>query len=244
MRIGLLEDDTDLIDIISLWFADTGDQVQAYTTGESFRKGVLAEQFDVLVLDWHLPDTTGIVELKWLRGEIGSKVPVIFNTCREDEESVVEALDNGADDYLVKPVSKEVVIARIKALHRRHRYALVAANKIVELDSDPAQMDGIEDYSPYQINYAQRMISVDSKKIKLTNKEFELAAFMFKNASSLVSRDYLLDTIWGMRADLNTRTVDTHISRIRTKLGLSADVGWQLASIYQRGYRLYRVEVE
>ncbi len=80
--------------------------------------------------------------------------------------------------------------------------------------------------------------------VKLTNKEFELAAYLFRHAGCLVSRDHLLEFIWGTRADLNTRTVDTHVSRIRSKLGINPAVGWQLSSIYQRGYRLFRVSKE
>lgn len=242
MRIGLLEDDVDIIDIISLWLDDAGGQLQAYTTGKSFRAALPNETFDVLVLDWQLPDTTGIEELKWLRGELGCKVPVIFNTSRDDEASVVEALDNGADDYMVKPVSREVTLARINALQRRGLQTTIAeASAAYAPDS---KLAGIEVYEPYEINHTQRKIYYRGEEVMLTNKEFELAAFMFRNATSLISRDDLLSYIWGKRADLNTRTVDTHISRIRTKLGLCSDADWQLASIYQRGYRLFRVAAE
>lgn len=237
MRIGLLEDDTDIIDIISLWLEEAGDQLKAYTTGKRFREGVSAESFDVLVLDWHLPDTTGLDELDWLRGELGSEIPVIFATARDDEASIVTALDHGADDYMIKPVSREIALARINALARRNRRGAVAGNKA-------AKPEPIEIYEPYQINYSQRSISVNGEEVKLTNKEFELAAFMFRHSASLISRDDLLETIWGTRADLNTRTVDTHVSRIRSKLGINPDAGWQLASIYQRGYRLFRVSPE
>ena len=116
MRIGLLEDDSSQIELISLWASEVGDQLQSYTTGRSFREAMDREDFDLLVLDWHLPDTTGIVELDWLRGVKASSTPVIFITSRDSEESVVEALDHGADDYMVKPVKKEVTLARIKAL--------------------------------------------------------------------------------------------------------------------------------
>ena len=243
MRIGLLEDDVDIVDIMSLWIEDAGDQVQAYTTGKAFRKSMAAENFDVLVLDWNLPDTTGIDELDWVRGEINSKVPVIFITTRDDEVSIVTALDHGADDYIVKPVSREVTLARINALIRRNRLAPAAANCESETGDKPSN-NVIELYDPYEINHEHRSISIHGEEVKLTNKEFELAAYMFRNAASLISRDYLLESIWGTRADLNTRTVDTHMCRIRSKLGINDDVGWQLASIYQRGYRLFRVSSE
>ena len=241
MRIGLLEDDSSQIELISLWANEAGDQLQSYTTGKSFREAMDREDFDLLVLDWHLPDTTGIEELDWLRGEKASNTPVIFITSRDSEESVVEALDHGADDYMVKPVRKEVTLARIKALQRRNRLVNTAATDPQTTETAEDQAGSIDVFLPYQINREEHTIAKNGEVIKLTHKEYELAAYLFNNAGCLVSRDHLLEHIWGMRPDLNTRTVDTHISRIRSKLGINPSVGWQLSSIYQRGYRLSRV---
>ena len=240
MRIGLLEDDSSQIELISLWAKEAGDQLQAYTTGKSFREAINNESFDLLVLDWHLPDTTGIDELDWLRTEKASNIPVIFITSRDSEDSVVEALDHGADDYMVKPVKKGVTLARIKALQRRNEIG----KTVNDVDVRPVPASEIEVYDPYEINQAERRISVNGEEVKLTNKEFELATYLFRNAGCLVSRDFLLESIWGTRADLNTRTVDTHVSRIRTKLGINPAAGWQLSSIYQRGYRLFKASKE
>ncbi len=241
MRIGLLEDDSSQIELISLWATEAGDQLQSYTTGRSFREAMDREDFDLLVLDWHLPDTTGIEELDWLRGVKASNTPVIFITSRDSEESVVEALDHGADDYMVKPVRKEVTLARIKALQRRNRLANAAPKDSGQTDTAADHAGSSDVFSPYEVNHEEHTISKNGEVIKLTNKEYELAAYLFNNAGCLVSRDHLLEHIWGMRPDLNTRTVDTHISRIRSKLGINPSVGWQLSSIYQRGYRLSRV---
>ena len=202
------------------------------------------EEFDLLLLDWHLPDTTGIDELDWLRGEKSSNTPVIFITSRDDEESVIEALDHGADDYMVKPVNKGVTLARIKALQRRNTNSESndsSASDGEKLDAQPAD---IETFEPYEINQPEQRISVNGEAVKLTNKEFELAAYLFRNAGCLISRDRLMEIVWGTTADLNTRTVDTHVSRIRSKLGITPAIGWQLSSIYQRGYRLFKVAKE
>ncbi len=241
MRIGLLEDDSSQIELISLWAKEAGDTLQPYTTGKSFREAMNSENFDLLVLDWHLPDTTGIEELDWLRGEKATNTPVIFITSRDSEESVVEALDHGADDYMVKPVKKAVTLARIKALQRRNKIGEDTDPVASEKDFQTAEPAEIETYPPYEINNPGRSISLNGEAVKLTNKEFELAAYLFRNAGCLVTRDFLMESIWGTRADLNTRTVDTHISRIRSKLGINPAAGWQLASIYQRGYRLFKV---
>ena len=240
MRIGLLEDDSSQIELISLWAKETGDQLQPYTTGKSFREAMNSESFDLLVLDWHLPDTTGIEELDWLRGEKASSTPVIFITSRDSEESVIEALDHGADDYMVKPVKKGITLARIKALQRRNNISGNANAAEGKADSQAAEPADIEVYEPYEINNPEHCISINGEVVKLTNKEFELAAYLFRNSGCLVSRDFLLESIWGTRGDLNTRTVDTHVSRIRSKLGINPAAGWQLSSIYQRGYRLTR----
>lgn len=241
MRIGLLEDDSSQIELISLWAKEAGDTLQPYTTGKSFREAMNSENFDLLVLDWHLPDTTGIEELDWLRGEKATNTPVIFITSRDSEESVVEALDHGADDYMVKPVKKAVTLARIKALQRRNKIGEDTDPADSEKDLQTAEPAEIETYPPYEINNPGRSISLNGEAVKLTNKEFELAAYLFRNAGCLVTRDFLMESIWGARADLNTRTVDTHVSRIRSKLGINPAAGWQLASIYQRGYRLFKV---
>lgn len=239
MRIGLLEDDKSQIELISLWANEVGDQLQSYTTGQSFREALLHENFDLLVLDWHLPDTTGIDVLDWLREEKASNTPVIFITSRDCAESVVEALEHGADDYMVKPVNKDITLARIKALQRRYKID-VSMNEN-KSENNIAGAKGVESFYPYEINESENNISVNGTTIKLTNKEFKLAVYLFRNAGCLVSRNQLMDDIWGIKADLNTRTVDTHISRIRSKLGIYPTIGWQLSSIYQRGYRLFRV---
>jgi two-component system response regulator RegX3 len=244
VRIGLLEDDFSQIELIRLWVSETGNQLQSYTTGKSFREALDREQFDVLVLDWHLPDTTGIDELDWLRTDKASNTPVIFITSRNSEESVVEALDHGADDFMVKPVSKEITLARIKALQRRNALASSVKQAHSTTADSIGQPAGIRCYEPYEINQAEHTISVNGETVKLTNKEYELAACLFQNEGCLISRDQLLEQIWETRADLNTRTVDTHISRIRSKLGINPAVGWQLSSIYQRGYRLSRISKE
>lgn len=235
MRIGLLEDDTDLIAIFSLWVETAGDEIEAYTTGKSFRENLTKNKFDVLALDWNLPDTNGLNELDWLRGTLKCDTPVIFVTGRDDEQSIVEALEHGADDYMVKPVLREVALARIKALYRRNKRddATKAGNK-AETPIAP------EEFEPYKINFARRKISVNGIDVKLTDKEFGVAAFMFQNESRLVSHEELHKEVWGQRPNPNSNVVDDHISSIQNKLTINEQTGWKMTTIYQCGYRLYR----
>lgn len=241
MRIGLLEDDTDLVDIMSLWVEMGGDDISAYTTGKSFREGVPSEKFDVMVLDWNLPDTNGLDELDWLRGDLGSNTPVIFITGRDDEKSIVEALEHGADDYMVKPVYKEVAMARIKALHLRNKRRATESGETSKADEAHLEPQVTEEYSPYMIDHSRRKISVNGVGKTLDDKEFEVAAYLFLNESRMVSHDDLYKDIWGKRPGFNASSVDTYISSIKEKLSIDESNGWKLNSIYQCGYRLFRV---
>ena len=188
---------------------------------ESFQRAFRKTSYDVITLDWNLPDATGIEILRWLRQSIVSDVPVIFITSRQGEEDIVSALESGADDYLVKPVRELELLARIRALARR-------AQPETEL----------LDYEPYSFDTSNRQISINGDAVKLTEKEYDLALFMFRNRGRVLSRQHLLTSVWGTSAELNTRTVDTHASRLRKKLKLSASEKWKLTSIYQHGYRL------
>jgi DNA-binding response OmpR family regulator len=149
---------------------------------------------------------------------------------------VVEALDHGADDYMVKPVKKNIAIARIRALQRRHN--------ITDMAESSSKTDSTETFVPYQFNMQEGNVTLNGEVIKMTHKEFELAHYLFQHAGSLVSRATLMEKIWETTAELNTRTVDTHISRIRSKLKINPAHGWQLSSIYQRGYRLIQINAE
>ncbi|MBL7004370.1 MAG: response regulator transcription factor [Gammaproteobacteria bacterium] len=241
MRIGLLEDDLNQIEQINLWLSETGDHLHSYETGSQFRAALNQQAFDLLILDWHLPDTTGLDELDWLRTEKGIEIPVIFITSRDNEESVVKALEHGADDYIVKPVNKNIALARIKALQRRHQISSSTEKTNNAANQETDQQLVIK---PYKVDTLERRILLNDEAVKLTNKEYELATYLFTNAGCLISRETLMSYIWGTKADLNTRTVDTHISKIRSKLKINPANGWQLSSIYQRGYRLFPVVPE
>ncbi|MDH5511597.1 MAG: response regulator transcription factor, partial [Gammaproteobacteria bacterium] len=224
MRIALLEDDKELARLFILWLEATGHSCMNFSSGQSFIKTVSRDSFDLLLLDWLLPDLNGDEILKWVRKHIDWHIPVIFVTVRDEEKDIVYALENGADDYLVKPVKSLELLARINAVARRSK----------QNSSEKAVIEVGE----FRINTADRNFSRNSEPIKLTNKEFELAVFLFSNSGRLLSRNHILDSVWGRGPGLNTRTVDTHVSRLRTKLGLSGEHGPTLKAVYHYGYRL------
>jgi len=224
MRIALLEDDPAQSDLVRLWLSGAGHMCHAFDRSREFMRVLSHDSFDLLVLDWELPDVNGDEVLAWVRANGHESVPVLFATARNQEQDIVAALRAGADDYVVKPLRKEELLARIGALARRRggRTAPRAGFRIGEFEIDPDR----------------RLVVRDGKPIELTQKDFDLATFLFRNVGNLVSRGHILETVWGRSPELNTRTVDTHVSRLRTKLGLLPERGWRLSAIYQHGYRL------
>ena len=227
MRIGILEDDPDQTELLQTWITGAGHDCYAYGTGEAFRIALRSETFDLLIVDWNLPDTSGPEVVEWVRLNVDWRIPVVFITSRDREEDIVQALGQGADDYMIKPVRRMETLARLQALDRR-----------AAPDVDSGQL--IE-YPPYTIEMNERRILLDGTPVDLRNKEYELAVLLFRNAGRLLSRSYILENVWSTRGDLNTRTVDTHISRLRNKLGIGPARGWKLSAVYHHGYRLEKI---
>jgi DNA-binding response OmpR family regulator len=149
---------------------------------------------------------------------------VLFLTARNDEEDIIAGLRAGADDYLTKPPKQGELLARVEALLRR-----------VGLQGEqPAD----EEAPPYRIDLQRRRVTLADREVALTEREFDLATFLFRRRGRVVSRDALLEGVWNIRGDVATRTVDTHISRLRKKLELGGEHGWRLNAVYQHGYRL------
>ncbi len=228
MRIALLEDDPDQAELMRRWLANAEYSVDWYADGANFLRAVRRDSFDLYVLDWVLPDLSGIEVLRKLRGDMSDFTPVVIATAKHDEESVVRGLEAGADDYLVKPVRQGELIARLAAIFRR---------------VTGAQGNGeMPDATPYCVNEARQSFELDGDVVNLTNKEFELALFLFRNAGKMLSRGHILEAIWGIEnKSVSTRTVDTHVSRLRKKLRLREENGWKLSAVYQHGYRMEKV---
>ncbi len=223
MKIAVVDDDRDLAALMCLWLEQAGHLCQAFFDAEDFRRALDAEPFDIVLLDWIMPGLDGEQLLNWLRRQPVGNLAVIFVTARDAEDDMVRILNEGADDYLIKPVSQRALLARVNAVARRL----------------PGRVDeGRLRVGPYDIDTRGRTIRHHDTPVRLTDKEFELACFLFRNLGRLVTREQILASVWGYETDVNTRTVDTHISRIRKKLNLVPENGWRLGSIYHQGYRL------
>lgn len=227
MKIALLEDELSQAETVVELLRGHGHECEHFATGKSFLYAVLHNSYDLLILDWQLPDIEGTEVLRQIRSEMNWRIPVLFLTQRDSEADIVTALDSGADDYLVKPARPGELAARVNALSRR-------------VGGEQSEQEDFE-IGPYLINLGKRTITSSGEDVSLTDKDFDLAVFMFQNIGRLLSRDFLLERVWGISSNINTRTVDTHVSRLRRKLNIKPENGFRIKTIYQHGYRLERV---
>lgn len=227
MRIAVLEDDPSLAEMIEIVLAHGGHTPHAFADCRSLITRLRRESFDLLLLDWNLPDRSGVDVLAWSREHCEPPPPVIMVTSRSDADDIVTALEQGADDYVVKPILPAVLLARVEALLRRTYRA-------------PPEASAVEELHGATFNHADTIVSIDGKDVQLTSKEFGLAATLFRNLDRPLSRSHLLEAVWGRNPDLPTRTLDVHISRIRTRLGLKPPGEFRLTPVHSFGYRLER----
>jgi two-component system, OmpR family, response regulator RegX3 len=226
LRIAILEDDPDQLALLRRWITDDGHDVHAYTSGREAMKQAGRESFDLFALDWQVPDVSGTEVLVWLRANVSKSVPILFVTVRDSEQDIVFALEHGADDYMVKPVRRQELLARLHALLRR---------------AYPIEEQKQLSFPPFEIDTERNEVRKDGARIDLTPKEFELTATLFRNIGRLMSRGHLQETVWGRIGDLATRTVDTHVSQVRKKLDLRLETGYRVVPVYNYGYRLEKI---
>lgn len=228
MHIGIAEDDPDQAALLSLWLKDAAHSERTFGTAADYLEALKRDRYDLLLIDWMLPDGTGAELIQWVRANLGWEIPVLVVTSRDDEATVVAALQAGADDYVVKPPKPLELLARVAALGRRVRSGGLPVLRL----------------GAFEIDIQRQRLVLDGAAVALTQKEFDLSAYLFQNPGKLLSRDHLLNKIWGINADVDTRTVDTHISRLRKKLGLDGSKGWKLVPVYGVGYRFERIEIQ
>ena len=226
MKLLVVEDDPALQATLVRTFARRGFVVAAVGDGPAALQRWAASLPDAVVLDLSLPGLDGLQVLAQARAQ-GLRTPVLILTARGAVGDRVLGLNAGADDYLPKPLSPPVLAARINALMRR-AYAQPAA-------------PGAEIHGDTVFHESAGAVTRNGQTVVLTAKEFGLAQLLFRNLHRALSRTYILETVWGNEPNLNSRSLDMHISRIRTKLNLRPEQGFRLTPIYSYGYRLERV---
>ena len=230
MLIGILEDEVSLAQHVLEVIQMQGHGGIIYGTGRAFLNDLSRQTFDLLVFDWKLPDQDGLSVLKQLRTVHQLTTPVIFLTSLHDEQAIVAALEAGAEDYCVKPLRPAEFMARISSLQRR---------------AYPAkQGSGPVTYLGYTFEPLNRSISWSGGQAQFSGKEFELARFLFENPDRSLSRQRLMQEVWGREDDSFSRTLDVHISRIHSRLALNGSSAIRLRSIHGYGYQLIAIPAD
>ena len=227
MRIAALDDEPCQLELIQQTMEGIGHECHIYTEGKSLLRDLRQQTFDLLILDWSLPDVSGPTVVKWIRQDLASRLPILFVTNRREEADMVEGLTAGADDFMVKPIRVGELEARVRALLRR---------------AYPRQHEAEVSFGPYHFMLHSRVLLVNGAPVELKHREYELALFLFQNLGRLLSREHLREAVWGLGPDAPSRSLDTHISRLRTKLDLRPANGFLLSAIYGLGYRLEAIE--
>jgi len=204
-RILLVEDDPALRKLLKEALPESIFVIDIAETGREGLDAIVKRKPDLILLDWNLPDLNGFEVCKYIKqNKDCAHIPIIMVTAYSELNRKVSALEVGADDYITKPFEIEELIARVKAVLRRRQggapeEAIAKAN--------------------ITLNLTTYTVEVDKKPIILTAKEFDLLYVLMKNAGRILTREFLLERIWGYAVDVSTRTVDVHIRRLRKKLG-------------------------
>lgn len=226
MRILHLDDDPLQLDIARTWLEAEGHEVVSVQSGAAAIEAITGGHFDVALLDWFVPDVSGEDVLRRVRTQ-DPAMPVMFATANEREDEIAHILDLGADDYLVKPLRRREFLARLNALARR---AGVMGER-------PA-----ETLAPYELLRDPRVVALDGKPVRMSARMTDLAFYLFEKRGEIVTRKEIFKRAWNMTKPIESRVIDTFVSRLRTTLELDGRHGWRIVSIYQHGYRLEKVD--
>lgn len=226
MNIAIVETNRSQGEILRALLKSEGHELALFATVESCMGAAPAGNYQCFIVDCALPDSECVALIQALRTCVGAEPAIIALAETHDEEFVADVLRQGADDCIAKPVRYMEFMARVSAVLRRCVKEKPRALRIGHLELD---QDG-------------RQVRVAGRLVTLTLREYELASVLLLNAGRVLPREELLAAVWDKECDVDTRTVDTHASRLRKKLGLAGEHGLMLSSIYGQGYRLDTVQ--
>ena len=219
--IYIVEDDKNISEIESYALKNSGYQVDSFENAKTFWSRCQERKPDLVLLDVMLPDSDGIEVLKKIRRNPDLKrVPVIMVTAKSSDIDKVKGLDNGADDYITKPFGIMELISRVKALLRR-----------MNQDEEEKQLE----FQNIVLDCEKRQVMLDGQLCELTYKEFELLKLFLQNAGIVMTRENIMEKVWGIDFEGESRTLDMHIKTLRQKLG---DAGKHIKTVRNVGYRI------
>lgn len=222
--IYCVEDDAGIRELVVYTLQNTGMEAHGFSDGAALTAALRGAKPDLILLDIMLPDEDGISILRRLRSlPDTAAIPVILLTAKNTEYDKVIGLDSGADDYIAKPFGMMELVARIRAVLRRSQ------DKLLSADSHPLTAGAIS------IDERAHTVCVSGRDVQLTLKEYQLLVLLMKNQGAVLTRDVLLENIWGYGSESETRTVDVHIRTLRQKLG---DSGALIETVRGVGYRM------
>jgi DNA-binding response OmpR family regulator len=223
MWIAILDDDPADSAAVREALAGQPYDLHIYSKKAELAAALRKTTFDLLILDWTLPEGSGLDIVVSVKRTMANPPPILMVTARVDESDVVKALELGVDDYIVKPVSAPLLLARVRALLRR---------------AFPPAPNGVEVYGSYSLNLTNGEVSLAGQPLPaLTPKEFALCLLLFRNSNRALSRDYIASSVWGWNVELSSRTMDSHVSKLRSKMQLRPQNGVRLTPVYGFGYR-------
>lgn len=219
--IYIVEDDKNISEIESYALKNSGYLVDTFENAKTFWSRVQDRKPDLVLLDVMLPDSDGIEVLKKMRRNPDTRrVPVIMVTAKSSEIDKVKGLDNGADDYITKPFGIMELISRVKAILRR-----------INQDEEEKQLV----FQNITLDCEKRQVALDGENCELTYKEFELLKLFLQNAGIVMTRETIMEKVWGIDFEGESRTLDMHIKTLRQKLG---DAGKHIKTVRNVGYRI------
>lgn len=221
-KILLVEDDKHIAKLVKYNLEKNGYDCISVTTGEEASQILDRIQVDLIILDIMLPQMDGFEVCKFIRqNKKFSAIPIIMLTARGEEVDRIVGLELGADDYMVKPFSPRELILRIKAVLKRGRTKEESSKDVIEA-------------GPITVDIPRHKVVVDKKEIILTAMEFKLLLTLMRREGRVQGRDQLLNDVWDIESDVTTRTIDTHVKRLRQKLGKG---GRYIETVRGHGYR-------
>ncbi len=224
LRIAIADDDQEVLDQIASCLEPTGYDFDRFRNGRDLLVALRRETYDVVLVDWNMPGVTGLEVVSWGVETLEQPPAFILITSRSLKSDIVRGLEKGASDYIIKPESEVVILARIEAAARRR--------------TTPAKPERYQAFGKYRIDRLNEEIEMDGAAIRLTAKEFKVAALFFENLNRPLSRSYIFSKIWGNIGDITTRTLDMHVSRVRSKLELRPHNGFAIQTVFGFGYRM------
>ena len=222
-RVLVVDDEADIVALVAYHLVKAGYRVSMASSGTEALEAARRERPALVVLDLMLPGMSGYEVIEQIRASEATRhIAVLMLTARRDESDRIQGLSLGADDYLTKPFSPQELVLRVAAILRRLGAGAVVSNDMLTI-------------GPLSIDRASHLVHVDGEPVELTPTEFKLLLTLAERRGRVQARAHLLETVWEAAPDIQTRTVDMHVQRLRAKLGVAGDL---IETVRGFGYRI------